>query len=84
MDWTRGLSPRSVPDRPPVEPLNGEVFQIGPKCFLFVVDTMQLSAHVERVSVSRMRDFLTLIFLFAIPFVFMQRHNYPKTVINPY
>ena len=36
---------------------NREVFQIGPKYFVQFFDTVLLSAHVERVSVSRMRDF---------------------------
>ena len=34
-----------------------EVFQVGPKCIVYFFDTVLLSAHVERVSVSRMRDF---------------------------
>ena len=31
---------------------------MGPKCFVYFFDTVVLSAHVKRVSVSRMWDFL--------------------------
>ena len=52
-------SPRSVPDRPCVEPYKQG--GIGPKCLFLFFDTMLLSAHVERVSASCKRDFLLTI-----------------------
>ena len=52
-DWTHGLSPRSVWDRPRVEPYKRGVIPNWTQMFCLVFDTMLLSSHVEKVSVSR-------------------------------
>ena len=53
-----GVAQAPVPGR--------EVFQIGPKFLVKFFDTVLLSAHVERVSVSRMRDFLPTILIYVV------------------
>ena len=68
-DWTRGPSPRiGFVDRPSWighawSIKNREVFQIGQIFFVYFFDTVLITAHVERVSVSRMREFLYLLCL---------------------
>ena len=57
-DWTCGSSVHSFPDWPRVEHYKHEsVLNRTQMFYLVFFDTMLLSAHVERVGVSRMRDF---------------------------
>ena len=56
----RGLSPRSDPDRPCIELTKRGGVLNRTQIFILFFDTMLLSAHVERVSASRVRDFFCL------------------------
>ena len=46
--------------------LKREAFQIGPKGFVYIFDTMLLSSHVERVSVSHMSSSRSVVVVWSV------------------